>query len=737
MCGEPKLVDAAPAAMAAECGRLEEPLSSLLKTLDEHQDLIEEYGAQARAIREIADSVKTDSIDLLEKSRLLRLGVVGQVKAGKSSLLNMLLFNGQEVLPKAATPMTASLSHIIKSDKDEIEIEYYSREDWEEIKQHADEYRRRMQGPQKNRPADFLQGSHELVEMVKKNRLRVESYLGTTKVLRISLENLNRELRRLVGAEGELTPLVKSVSIRCGQGIPDLDIVDTPGINDPIVSRSRKAKKLLGQCDVVLLLSYAGQFMDSVDAEFFQDRIPQEGATQRLRQLLIGSKFDSALIDESKKYRGDLQEGVSKLKQSLVEHAKDTIERIGEADRSLAIQENDILFMSAMCAMYATRQVSQWSGEERGYFDNLRRAYPDWLDKPEGNELETHTKNTLAMLGNQQAIVEHLDEVRRNKHQIILDSIQDFLQRNREGAVQNLEELIKDLDERAKELVESDLEGVQKQQEAVDEMAKEIGYKVSDHWEYLIDKQKEKGLNELDEWIRSEQQEAREAINQAVDTITKTGKRERAGGRWNWLLLRSKWETYEYEEKVLDDCSAREAIEDLREEADNKVKELSNELFSTKFARDASKRIKEVVSEELSSEIAHSIKPTAIIRAVRQAIDVVARQGRSELEKHRPSFFSPDTELSKQANKGRKQADKRIRSIMNQLRKWQDEAYKVVESQTSSAKEALIPAATTELKNHLDRLKQDIEEREFRLQRYELCKNQLVKHHRELKQSAP
>ena len=95
-----------------------------------------------------------------------------------------------------------------------------------------------------------------------------------------------------MGADGDLTPLVKSVTIRCSQGIPDLDIVDTPGINDPIASRSREAQKLLSKCDAVLLLSYAGQFMDKTDAQFLLKRVREEGIKRR---LLIGSKFDQRI----------------------------------------------------------------------------------------------------------------------------------------------------------------------------------------------------------------------------------------------------------------------------------------------------------------------------------------------------------------------------------------------------------------------------------------------------------
>lgn len=716
-------------ALGGERDLLEESLSELTKTLEEYQDIVEGDNALVRAIQGIAHSVEMDSRILLEEDRLLRLGIVGQIKAGKSSLLNLLLFDGQEVLPQAATPMTASLTHIVKSDKDEIEVEYYSHEDWEEIKRHASEYQK-MQDQQKNSPTDFLQASHELVEMVKKNRLMVASYLGTTEVLPTSVENLNRELCRLVGAEGELTPLVKSITIRCDQGVPDLDIIDTPGINDPIVSRSRETKKSLGQCDAVLLLSYAAQFINSEDADFFQERVPQEGIS---RCLLIGSKFDSVLIDASKKHRGNLQEAMETVLYDLADHAKDTLEQSSDKDRSLVIKQEDILFTSAMCAILATKPVSQWSEEERDYFDNLRRAYPDWLDEPEGDEIDENTIKTLERLGNRQAINEHLGEVRRDKVPIILNRMQDFLQEKRDGVVEDLEELITDLGEMHKELRESDLEGIQKQQEAVDEMEKEVGDKVSDTWEELIDKQAI-GFDRLREAKRAEAKKAREEIREAVETHTKEGRRKRLRGKWNWLRFRSQYETYTYKEKVLEVSAARGAIEDMSDELDDEMKKLSKNLFSRDFARRASKQILEVISEELSSEVAHAIKPTVIKYSVRQTIDKIAEQARRNIGKQKPSF-SVNIELSEDANRGQEQASKLVKSISEQVDQWINQARDQVETTIVEAKKALVPAATRELKSYLDYLKQDIEKREFKLQRYKLAMDRLEQNLRELKQN--
>ena len=399
--------------LVADCDQLVRSLSSLAQTLVEYEDVAEQDNVQVRNIRQIEQDLKPYSSDLLKENRLLRLGIIGQVKSGKSSLLNLLLFDGQEVLPKAATPMTASLTHIVKGDRDEIEVEYYSHKDWQEIKHHANEYQKQKATSE---PAEFMRASHELVEMVGKRRLKVDPYLGKTEVLPASIGELNGKLSQLVGSEGKMTPLVKSVTIQCSQGLPAIDIVDTPGINDPIASRCRETDNLLKRCDAVLLLSLASQFMDSTDADFFHNRVPAEGIRRR---LLIGSKFDNALIGESKAYAGDLQEAKDSIEGKLVNHVRDMISRSqgrGEGS-SLTIEEDDIVFVSAMCATLATKPVAQWGKDEREVLDNLHKRYRDWIDKPEEGEREINenTRSILAGIGNRETLDEYLVAIRKRQ----------------------------------------------------------------------------------------------------------------------------------------------------------------------------------------------------------------------------------------------------------------------------------------------------------------------------------
>ena len=69
-------------------------------------------------------------------------------------------------------------------------------------------------------------------------------------------------------------PIVKYIEIFLNiEAIKDFDIVDTPGLNDPVLSRGQLTRNFLGKCDVVFLLSYTNQFLDSQDISLFSEQL--------------------------------------------------------------------------------------------------------------------------------------------------------------------------------------------------------------------------------------------------------------------------------------------------------------------------------------------------------------------------------------------------------------------------------------------------------------------------------
>ena len=115
-----------------------EKIISKIGALDKYRG----YLSNSSDIAEFNESLKNLKISLEEKrqeGRIFKLGIVGQMKTGKSSFLNEYLF-GEEILPTAATPMTAALTLIKYSDENKAEIEFYNRDDWSSIEENNKEY---------------------------------------------------------------------------------------------------------------------------------------------------------------------------------------------------------------------------------------------------------------------------------------------------------------------------------------------------------------------------------------------------------------------------------------------------------------------------------------------------------------------------------------------------------------------------------------------------------------------
>lgn len=291
--------------------------------------------------------------NIFEQNRLLKIGIVGEVKAGKSSFLNALLFNGEEILPKAATPMTAALTKIQYGETLGGKIVFYDQKDWELIerksKQYKDEIMRlrnefdndqRLRRNGTNMPfneemfkryieqniSPDLKGCNELVEMVETLNINPYDYLGEIH----ELPNCNQheefleQLNNYVGVNGKYTPLVKHTELQLNLPILEgIEIVDTPGTNDPIISRGMTTRDFLGECDVIFLLSYAGQFLTNEDVNFIVSTLPDKGIKN---VVLIGSKFDSAILDNNK-MKDDFIKAFKDTQNKLNLHAKKTLEK--------------------------------------------------------------------------------------------------------------------------------------------------------------------------------------------------------------------------------------------------------------------------------------------------------------------------------------------------------------------------------------------------------------------------
>ncbi|MBR5202700.1 MAG: dynamin family protein [Clostridia bacterium] len=250
-----------------------------------------EQAAEYGWIPRVKESSAKDVISLEEiKEKLekdtLTIGVIGQMKCGKSTFLNSFVFE-DNILPSATTPMTAALSVITYGEKKRIVAEFYTVDEWAEQKQQAS---RSLADASGTLDESKIKAAKELVEKSNKLGSSLNSYLGKTQ------EDVFENLIEYVGADGKYISITKSVTIYYPKEyLKGVEVVDTPGFNDPIVSREERTKEFLKKADVVLMMLYAGRPFDATDRDIIFKNVRQCG----IGKVLVGiNKYDIPYCNE-------------------------------------------------------------------------------------------------------------------------------------------------------------------------------------------------------------------------------------------------------------------------------------------------------------------------------------------------------------------------------------------------------------------------------------------------------
>lgn len=230
------------------------------------------------SLEEIKEKIEKDT---------LTIGVIGQMKCGKSTFLNSFVFK-DDVLPAATTPMTAALSVITYGEKEHIVAEFYTADEWAEQKMQAS---REDNEATDTLDASKIKAAKELVSKANKLGTSLDSYLGKTK------EDSFDQLIEYVGAEGKYVSITKSVTIYYpNEYLKGVEVVDTPGFNDPIVSREARTKAFLAKADVVIMMLYAGRPFDATDRDIIFKNVRQCG----IGKVLVGiNKYDIPYCSET------------------------------------------------------------------------------------------------------------------------------------------------------------------------------------------------------------------------------------------------------------------------------------------------------------------------------------------------------------------------------------------------------------------------------------------------------
>lgn len=398
-----------------------------------------------------------------EQGRVLRIGIIGRVKAGKSSMLNALLFNGNDILPKAATPMTAALTIMEYSENVSAEVDFFTQQDIDEIKVKYDLFQKALDSKVKEKELENAErikkkkgvnslSAEEQQECRNKAKSQAEremkddpSFASYDQYRRIkesgkslsdleqyrtisagSVEELmNGVLNQFVGSSGAFMPFTKSVTLHIPEkGLQGLQIIDTPGINDPVTSRGERTEQLLQDCDVVLIVSPSGQFLSSEDTDLMHRVTTKEGTQQA---YLIASQVDNQLFGSESQGLSDPIHVLERISDNLTKHARNVLAKQVQEYPSMKVAADKLSKNNVICSSSVAFSLQQRFDEQHTWDANLQHVWRNLNQKfPDVFSHEELAKNALNQLANIHQIHQIVSEVTANKEQILAQRRIDF-----------------------------------------------------------------------------------------------------------------------------------------------------------------------------------------------------------------------------------------------------------------------------------------------------------------------
>ncbi|GHR59469.1 hypothetical protein JP0101_09920 [Helicobacter pylori] len=519
------------------------------------EKVIKEQGLQEKAGPFISENavIKTEELEktlkgMQAENRGLKVGIIWRMKAGKSSLLNALIFEGKDVLPKAATTETSSLTILKYAQNLSTQVEFYSQKDILELKNEHERYEKKFkeivseeikkleekqqgllnkakgvmggigkafsrnksneEAPKERILSDEeilkkaqkiakkelekdakLSASHDQYERMKKSGLINPKDLET-RIQADSLEELNQKLYQFVGKEGKFMPYTKAVQISLNNpNLKDLEFIDTPGVNDSIVSREARTKALLKECDVVFVIIPSGNFLTDSDMDLF-DRVSNKEGIQRV--YFVASQADSAVcapseVENSRHHLPTALENVQKILSSSLNATMSLLKKKYPHQQEIfeSVIKNGIILTSGVCYnLYKDfeNQVS-WEREKEEYqlaWENLTNDYPDAFDS------DDKSKESLLLLSNMGAIRERLEEAAKEKENIISQRLQKYLEAQANNLHNLIMQLSQDLEKEKNRIKDADLNKISEQLKEYEKLSDKIEINFKEEYDTFV-----------------------------------------------------------------------------------------------------------------------------------------------------------------------------------------------------------------------------------------------------------
>ncbi|MCT7536886.1 dynamin family protein [Aliarcobacter butzleri] len=214
------------------------------------------------------------------------IGITGVMNAGKSTMLNALM--GREILGSAVVPETANLTIVKHNPTDNAKVYYWNEQEWDRIKKSAS---------QLESMKDFVEETNRIFADNLKNYIRPVSRFDEIDI---------KDLSSYTSAEasGKKCNLVKYVELGSKLDFlsDGIEIVDTPGLDDPVIQREEITKEYISQCDMMIHLMNVSQSATLKDVEFIIDALLYQNISKLLVVITRADTVSKEQLEEVIKY---------------------------------------------------------------------------------------------------------------------------------------------------------------------------------------------------------------------------------------------------------------------------------------------------------------------------------------------------------------------------------------------------------------------------------------------------
>lgn len=303
-----------------------------LKLLEQKKAILQ--AMQAQNLLNLSSSLaELESLLLKLKNQHFSIGITGVLSAGKSTLLNALL--GQEILGSSTIPETASLTLLKYAQTPSAQVSFWNKAEWEDLKSTIED----------STLAELLNNA-EFKEVLEK------FVQDSTQSLKISLQDLPKYTS--ANHSSRLCNLIKETILFTPLKFLEnkVEIVDTPGLDDPIVQREEITKDYILGCDLLIHAMNAAQSATQIDVDFILQTLQNANLS---RILIILTHAD---LLETKELESTLNYTRESIKARLIQSmSKDNAE--------LMLQRVDFIALASYPALLA--QTNPQKAKELGF----------------------------------------------------------------------------------------------------------------------------------------------------------------------------------------------------------------------------------------------------------------------------------------------------------------------------------------------------------------------------------